>query len=49
MDFLDNLYDNWNSLKKHLAKKPADVYCNTREIWWCSVGMNIGTELYGKK
>ncbi len=45
---MDHLYDNWNRLQKELSHKSGQIFCNKREIWWCSLGMNIGTELYGK-
>jgi mRNA interferase MazF len=24
------------------------LFFNEREVWWCSVGLNIGSEVYGK-
>jgi len=39
--------DDWNELAKALEER-LPVFCNVREIWWCSIGMNIGTEIYGK-
>lgn len=45
---MDEIYDEWNVLKKRISKSEKVIYCKTREIWWCSVGMNVGTELYGK-
>jgi mRNA interferase MazF len=41
-------FDGWNRLKKQLDARETEVYVNVREIWWCSFGLNIGTELYGK-
>jgi len=31
-----------------LREKETSVIFKEREIWWCSVGMNIGVEIYGK-
>lgn len=45
---IDESHDNWNKLQKELSDKTDPIFCNKREIWWCSIGMNIGTELYGK-
>ena len=45
---MNNPHDDWNKLQKNLAVKIENVFCNEREIWWCSLGMNIGTELFGK-
>jgi mRNA interferase MazF len=45
---MENEYDSWNTVKKNIANNHKQVFCKTRDIWWCSVGMNIGTEIYGK-
>lgn len=45
---IDDSHDNWNKLQKELSNMTEPIFCNRREIWWCSIGMNIGTELYGK-
>ena len=42
-------FDNWNTHKKHIsAKNEIPPYWNTREIWWLSLGVNIGHEQDGK-
>jgi len=43
-------FDKWNELKKklHTTEKPKDFYFREREIWWCSLGLNIGFEEDGK-
>jgi mRNA interferase MazF len=43
-------FDRWNELKKGIndSKKPEDFNFHEREIWWCSVGVNIGFEQDGK-
>ncbi len=45
---MEKAFDIWNELKKKLNNRKVVVYANSREIWWCSFGLNIGTELYGK-
>lgn len=40
-------FDNWNELKKKIEARPL-VFCNPREIWWCSIGANVGAEASGK-
>lgn len=40
-------FDQWNVLKKRLEGR-RDVFCNTREVWWCSIGANVGAEASGK-
>ena len=41
-------FDNWNKLKKEtdLSIRKVDAY--PREVWWCSLGVNIGVEADGK-
>jgi len=41
-------FDNWNSLKKHLHDEGINCFYHEREIWWCSLGVNIGFEEDGK-
>ncbi len=41
-------YDEWNTIKKHLNDTHRKVFAHDREIWWCSLGINIGTETDGK-
>jgi len=43
-------FDQWNKLKKNIndLEKPKDFYFHEREIWWCSLGVNIGYEQDGK-
>jgi len=40
-------FDEWNKLKKLLDKRNI-IYCHEKEIWWCSLGLNIGYEEDGK-
>lgn len=45
------LFDIWNGNKKKLdGRKSSQSFTNfkEREIWFCSVGKNIGTELNGR-
>ena len=41
-------FDEWNILKKDLEKNHIKIFANSREIWWCHFGLNVGTELCGK-
>lgn len=47
---MDKDFDSWNSLKKKIDKKviDKDLYFHEREIWWCSLGLNVGVESNGK-
>lgn len=40
-------FDKWNKEKKELHKKDVELYYHEREIWWCYLGLNIGTEQDG--
>lgn len=42
-------FDGWNELQKNIdAEVPKDIFFKIREIWWCSLGINIGSEENGK-
>jgi len=40
-------FDKWNKEKKELHEKNVELYYHVREIWWCYLGLNIGTEQDG--
>ena len=41
-------FDSWNNVKKELELREHPPLFKEREIWWCSIGMNIGFETFGK-
>lgn len=42
-------FDIWNNAKKHIdATAPRPPFVSEREIWWCSLGINIGREQDGR-
>ena len=42
-------FDRWNAVKKTLnGKRATPPKFNDREIWWCSIGVNVGHEEDGK-
>jgi mRNA interferase MazF len=41
-------YWKWHHLKSQIEQGHLAVPFNEREIWWCSLGANIGTEQDGK-
>lgn len=41
-------FDAWNSLKKKLDAENAVPYFHEGEVWWTSLGINIGHEENGK-
>jgi len=40
-------FDKWNEKKKFINKQELAKFCHSREIWWCSIGTNIGFEQDG--
>lgn len=47
--FMYKDFDDWNILKKKLEKiQRGKIYFKNREIWWCSLGVNLGSEICGK-
>lgn len=41
-------FERWNKLKIKTHKRKNIKFYRDREIWWCRVGQNIGTEINGK-
>ncbi len=41
-------FDKWNTVKQALDQREQLPVFNEREVWWCSVGMNVGFEIFGK-
>lgn len=42
-------YNQWNELKKLIDDSGTNnLYFYEREIWWCSIGLNVGVEINGK-
>ena len=41
-------FDDWNKIKKETHNKDVPPLFSEREIWWCALGMNIGSEEDGK-
>ncbi len=42
-------FDKWNKNKKIINNSKTYPLYNQREIWWCSLGVNIGYEHDGDK
>ncbi|MEN9524477.1 MAG: hypothetical protein RL536_546 [Candidatus Parcubacteria bacterium] len=40
-------FDRWNEDKKKIHDKTRETFYHEREIWWCSLGLNIGFEQDG--
>ena len=43
---LKKIFDTWNELKKQTNEELPRLY-TVREIWWCRLGVNIGTKQDG--
>lgn len=41
-------FDGWNQQKKLVHEKEFTNYVHEREVWWCSIGVNVGVEEDGK-
>lgn len=41
-------FDRWNKIKKSINNRNINFFCNKREIWWSSIGLNVGSEEDGK-
>ena len=44
---MNELFDKWNEIKKKIIQKSRVIFCKPRQIWWCSIGLNIGSEQNG--
>lgn len=41
-------FEKWHSLKSSIEERHAVQQFHQREIWWCSIGLNLGNEQDGK-
>ncbi len=43
-------FDQWNKKKKLLNQREnhREIFFHEREVWWCSIGVNLGVEADGK-
>lgn len=40
-------FDRWNKRKKKVNAREEEVRFHEREVWWCSLGVNVGSEQDG--
>jgi len=45
---MDKNFDDWNSKKKKLDISERLAEFHEREIWWCSIGINVGSEQHSQ-
>jgi len=43
----DNFY-RWHTIKSALCDKKSRALFHEREVWWSSIGLNVGEEIFGK-
>lgn len=50
LDDLKKKFDDWNIKKQeiHFSGKKDKIYFKEGQVWWCSVGQNVGSESFGK-
>ncbi len=41
-------FQKWHSKKAHLHETGSRIFFHEREVWWCSLGFNVGFEQNGK-
>jgi mRNA interferase MazF len=40
-------FDKWNEQKKKTHGRTDAPFCHKRELWWCALGVNVGSEQDG--
>lgn len=40
-------FDGWNKQKKNTHERCDAPFCHKRELWWCALGINVGSEQDG--
>jgi mRNA interferase MazF len=40
--------EEWSAVKTELAAKSSGILFKEGEVWWASIGINLGEEIYGK-
>jgi len=40
-------FDRWNTEKKIIHARVRTPFCHEREVWWCTLGLNVGSEQDG--
>jgi len=41
-------FEGWSRIKQKIDAHDSIPIFHEREIWWCSIGVNFGFEIYGK-
>jgi mRNA-degrading endonuclease toxin of MazEF toxin-antitoxin module len=48
MNISEDDFDKWGRKKRMVQSRPDTFLFQEREVWWCSLGYNIGSEENGK-
>ncbi len=41
-------FDRWNKRKKRIDSTTNSPHCHEREVWWCTIGVNVGSEQHSQ-
>jgi len=41
-------FQKWHKIKEGLDSDAARIFFHEREVWWCSIGINVGFEQDGR-
>lgn len=41
-------FQKWHKIKVGLNNAPTRMFFHEREVWWCSIGVNVGFEQDGR-
>jgi mRNA interferase MazF len=44
---MQKYFDAWNNKKKFINDQHLILFCHERELWWCTLGINVGFEQDG--
>jgi mRNA-degrading endonuclease toxin of MazEF toxin-antitoxin module len=44
---MEKMFDDWNAKKKEIHLRADAPFYGERELWWCSLGVNVGFEQDG--
>lgn len=48
LKIMEKDFQKWHKAKKELDKNLSRLFFHEREVWWCSVGLNVGFEQDGR-
>src|SRR3712207_2868680 len=48
LSYMEKDFFSWAKVKQEIQERPHPPYFGVGQIWWCSLGSNVGTEQDGK-